>query len=129
MEWIATDLELIHSKLIEGTKLTVTDKHIDKVYTALEVQEDFEEFLDLEEIFCEVMMGHKDSEDIGGTADVVAWSQPNNIFCVGEYLVNLTISGDSGIDHLDPSLKYAKRLLPSKYKCDGFFIVKMRKKQ
>ena len=73
-----------HTKLIEGTKLTVTDKHIDKVYTALEVQEDLEEFLDLDEIFCEVMMGHEDSEDIGGTADVVGWSQKNNTFVVGD---------------------------------------------
>lgn len=42
-------------------------------------------------------------------------------------LEKIEIIGDEGLSDLDPSLRFAKRLLPSKYKCDGFFISKMRK--
>ncbi len=40
----------------------------------------------------------------------------------------ITISGDSGLVDFDRSFINARRLLPSKHYCDGFFIVKLRKK-
>lgn len=39
----------------------------------------------------------------------------------------LNIQGDHGNDKLHPSLINTKRLIPSKYRCDGFFIAKLRR--
>ena len=37
------------------------------------------------------------------------------------------VKGDPGFGDIDPQLKNARRLLPSKYSCDGFFIAKFRR--
>jgi len=60
------------SRIIEGKKLTVTDTHIDKVYTALEELDQLIDDLELDEVVPEVMMNTDD--ETGGTADIVGWA-------------------------------------------------------
>lgn len=71
-----------NTKVIDGIKVTVTEKHADKVYTAIDTQLDIEEFLDLNKCFFESIM--ECNEHVGGTADIVGWSTNNNIFVVGD---------------------------------------------
>jgi hypothetical protein len=66
----AEELNMHHT--VEGKVITVTGTHVEKVYTALDLQIDIEEKYGLNEVHAEVIMNTDD--ETGGTADIVGWS-------------------------------------------------------
>ena len=77
------------STVIEGVTLTCTAEHVDKVYTAYDLQAQIEDKYGLDVVLPEMHMST--DEDTGGTADIVAWSNPSRstvrdlkVFAVGD---------------------------------------------
>lgn len=67
---------------IDGLEITVSEKHIEKVYTAFDVMDDVFNELDESVAHFESMMAY--NEDIGGTADVIIFGNDGEYFGIGD---------------------------------------------
>jgi hypothetical protein len=121
--------ELGQQHMGEGKIITVTGTHVEKVYTALDLQIDIEEKYDLDEVHAEVIMNTDD--ETGGTADVIAWRQARQSSPVETFAVGDLKTGDGHMVFADSNSqllfytwqaveKYKKQI---KFSSDWLFVL------